>query len=211
MESTLAIMGIGFLLGIKHALEPDHVIAVSTITNKHRSLRQSGFLGVFWGVGHTLTLMAVFLLLFFTKGSISAKWELSFELIVGIMLIILGFTAYRKRKNTDISLMSNSNKQFFLKSMAIGQVHGLAGSAAMTLLALSMASSLNGALIYIGIFGVGTVLGMLLFTLFLSIPFILAKGASKVNYALTIATSILSVGYGAFYIYRIIFQEGLFS
>ncbi|MFG6120084.1 urease accessory protein UreH [Thalassobacillus sp. B23F22_16] len=211
MESLFAILGFGFLLGIKHALEPDHVVAVSTIVGKNKSPWSSGFLGVFWGIGHTLTLLFIFLVLHFTQTSISGTWEKTFELGVGIMLVYLGISTFFPPKNHPPKVGGKTSGNLFLKSMFIGQVHGLAGSAAMTLLVVSMVDSLQDALLYIGTFGTGTILGMLLFTLALSIPFLFAVNKDRISFFLTKATAVLSIGYGLYYIYMVGFIDGLFT
>jgi hypothetical protein len=210
MENILGVLGIGFLLGIKHAIEPDHVIAVSTIAGRHKSFWQSGFLGVFWGIGHTLALLLVFLILTLTKGSIPIKWEMAFELGVGIMLVYLGFASFRKPVQITAKTEIFPHQHLYLKSMFIGQIHGLAGSAAMTLLALSMVDSLQEAVLYIGTFGTGTIIGMLLFTMLMSIPFFYTGKIRKADRLLTGTASVISIFYGIYYIYTIGFQEGLF-
>ncbi|GGC85172.1 hypothetical protein GCM10007216_14860 [Thalassobacillus devorans] len=210
MEHLFAILGVGFLLGIKHALEPDHVVAVSTIVGENKSPWRSGFLGVFWGIGHTLTLLVIFLILFLSQTSIPGAWEKSFELGVGFMLIYLGFSSFLPKKNKARKSGKAVRNQLLFKSMLIGQIHGLAGSAAMTLLVVSTVDSLQGALIYIGTFGTGTVLGMLLFTLVLSLPFLFTVNKQRINMLLTRGTAILSICYGIYYIYVIGFSNGLF-
>lgn len=89
----LSLLGIGFILGIKHAIEPDHVIAVSTIASQSKNLWRSTLSGVFWGVGHTATLFLVGLVLILTKNSISDTWSGSLEFVVGIMLVYLGINS----------------------------------------------------------------------------------------------------------------------
>nr|WP_246860987.1 urease accessory protein UreH [Bacillus sp. REN3] len=200
----------GFVLGIKHALEPDHVIAVSTIAGRHKSFWRSGFLGVFWGIGHTATLLAVFAILSLTKLTIPVRWEMSFELAVGIMLIYLGFSAFKKPTKKAKSNKKLENKQFFMKSLFIGQIHGLAGSAAMTLLTLSMVDSFLEACLYIGTFGVGTILGMFLFTIVVSVPFFFSGKINRAERILTGAASVISICYGIYYIYLITIKDGLF-
>ncbi|MBM7554478.1 urease accessory protein UreH [Thalassobacillus pellis] len=211
MENLFAILGLGFFLGIKHALEPDHVVAVSTIVGKNKSPWRSSFLGVFWGIGHTLTLLIIFLLLYFTKTSIPGTWEMSFELGVGIMLVYLGTSPFFPKKKNGRRNRKAITSNLFIKSMVIGQIHGLAGSAAMTLLVVSVVDSLKDSLIYIGTFGIGTVVGMLLFTFVLSFPFFFIVNKHQVNTLLIRGTAILSICYGIYYIYMVGFVEGLFT
>ena len=95
----LSILALGFVLGIKHAIEPDHVIAVSTIASQSKKLLRSSLAGVFWGIGHTATLLIVGIILIFMKGEIPDKWAMSLEFLVGIMLVYLGVTTILSLKN----------------------------------------------------------------------------------------------------------------
>jgi hypothetical protein len=211
MENLLGVLGIGFLLGLKHALEPDHIIAVSTMAGKQKSLFHSSLLGVFWGMGHTFTLLGVFFLLAVTKGSIPEEWAAIFEMGVGVMLVYLGIISFLPHGKKKLANESKGKKQFLIKSMVIGQIHGLAGSAAMTLLVVSVVDSIKDAAIYIATFGLGTILGMLLFTVVVSLPFFLSGRFQKVDRILTGTASIISICYGIYYIYLMGYREGLFT
>lgn len=89
----LSILALGFILGIKHAIEPDHVIAVSTIASQTKKLWRSALSGVFWGIGHTFTLFIVGIIVIAMKTEIPDKWAMSLEFLVGIMLVYLGLLA----------------------------------------------------------------------------------------------------------------------
>lgn len=90
--SLLLVLAIGFVLGIKHALEPDHIIAVSTIASQSKKIWKSSLAGVFWGIGHTLTLLVFGVILILLKNEIPEAWAMSLEFLVGIMLVYLGIT-----------------------------------------------------------------------------------------------------------------------
>ena len=91
-------------MGIKHAIEPDHVIAVSTIASKSKKLWHASLAGVFWGIGHTATLFIIGIILILMKNDMSDKWSMSLEFLVGIMLVYLGLQVYyRIRKNKQHS------------------------------------------------------------------------------------------------------------
>lgn len=90
MANLLAVIGVGFLLGMRHATDPDHVIAVSTIVSRQQSIRQVGLIGALWGVGHTITIFFVGIAIIFFNLVIPARIGLIMEMAVGLMLILLG-------------------------------------------------------------------------------------------------------------------------
>src|SRR3954451_520643 len=212
----LSILALGFVLGIKHAIEPDHVIAVSTIASQSKKLLRSSLAGVFWGIGHTATLLIVGVILIFMKGEIPEKWAMSLEFLVGIMLVYLGITTILSLKNIHLHKHQHDGDEHkhvhshessgkhehkhqhdtYLKSMLIGLVHGLAGSGAMVLLTMSTVKSVGEAAIYILIFGAGTVMGMLFFTTIIGIPFVLSKKRRTISGTLGITTGVISTTFG---------------
>ncbi|WP_426453057.1 sulfite exporter TauE/SafE family protein [Paenibacillus sp. S-38] len=226
--SLLSILALGFILGIKHAVEPDHVIAVSTIASQSKKLSRSSLAGVYWGIGHTATLFIVGVILILMKNEIPEKWAMSLEFLVGIMLVYLGITtmlSFRKIKvhtheqggaphlhlPPSDDRASSRSRVSYGKSMLIGLVHGLAGSGAMVLLTMSTVRSAWEGAVYILIFGAGTVAGMLFFTTVIGIPFVLTAGKSRLNTPLTSLTGIVSTGFGIYYMYNLGVTEGLFK
>ena len=219
--TLLSVLAIGFLLGIKHAIEPDHVIAVSTIASKSKKLWNASLAGVFWGIGHTATLFTVGIILILMKGDFSDKWSMSLEFLVGIMLFYLGITSLLStRKNKQHAHLqeehaendqSNKRELSYFKSLFIGFIHGLAGSAAMVLLTMSTVDTVWQGSLYILIFGVGTTIGMLVFTTILGIPFVLSKKRITVSRSLIMITGMISVLFGIYYMYNLGFNEGLFE
>ncbi len=215
--SLLSILLLGFLLGIKHAIEPDHVIAVSTIASESKNLKRSIFAGVYWGIGHTATLFIVGMFLIVAKNTITDTIALSLEFIVGIMLVSLGLNsilAFMKHRHHhphshDIPIVRKKSRTHF-KSFIIGLIHGLAGSAAMVLLTMSTVSTAWQGALYILIFGCGTVVGMLSFSTIIGIPFVLTSG-KQVNRYLNNLAGIISILFGIYYMYNLGVNEGLFS
>ncbi|TKH06218.1 urease accessory protein UreH [Peribacillus simplex] len=207
--SLLLVLAIGFVLGIKHALEPDHIIAVSTIASQSKKIWKSSLAGVFWGIGHTLTLLVFGVILILLKNEIPEAWAMSLEFLVGIMLVYLGITTIFSWKQTKRH--EHTGRATYLKSMLVGIVHGLAGSAAMVLLTLSTIDEAWQEAIYIIIFGVGTCIGMLLFTTILSIPFVTSSSSKKVNRLLIRLTGVISTLFGIYYMYNLGINEELFS
>ncbi|CAK6471283.1 urease accessory protein UreH [Peribacillus castrilensis] len=207
--SLLLVLAIGFVLGIKHALEPDHIIAVSTIASQSKKIWKSSLAGLFWGIGHTLTLLVFGVILILLKNEIPEAWTMSLEFLVGIMLVYLGITTIFSWKQTKRH--DHTGRATYLKSMLVGIVHGLAGSAAMVLLTLSTIDAAWQGAIYIIIFGVGTCIGMLLFTTILSIPFVTSSSSKKVNLLLIRLTGVISTLFGIYYMYNLGINEELFS
>ncbi|WP_223594716.1 HoxN/HupN/NixA family nickel/cobalt transporter [Neobacillus bataviensis] len=229
----LSILALGFVLGIKHAIEPDHVIAVSTIASQSKKLFRSSLAGVFWGIGHTATLFIIGIILIFMKGEIPEKWAMSLEFLVGIMLVYLGASTILSFKNIHLHQHDHDGENHkhvhshehhgthehklqhkhvsYLKSLVIGLVHGLAGSGAMVLLTMSTVKSVWEAAVYILIFGAGTIIGMLFFTTIIGIPFVFSAKKVTLNKTLTQITGVISIGFGIFYMYNLGVTEGLFK
>src|SRR5580693_10706799 len=90
MVNLLTVIGVGFLLGIRHATDPDHVIAVTTIVSRQRSIRHAGLIGILWGLGHTITILLVGAAIILYNVVIPPRMGLSMELAVGLMLVFLG-------------------------------------------------------------------------------------------------------------------------
>ena len=229
----LFVGGLGLLLGMRHSTDPDHVVAVSTIVSKQRSIRQAGLIGTIWGLGHTLTIFAVGSMIILFGVVIPPRLGLSMEFSVALMLILLGVlnltgvmqrvTSYltRNRKPATISskaetLLDRSVGHFGLyqcvRPLVIGIVHGLAGSAAVALLVLSTIHSPVWATVYLLIFGAGTMVGMMCMTSVMAVPLAYAgtrfTGISRV---FSVASGVVSVCFGFFLVYQLGFLGGLFT
>lgn len=236
MDTPLqAAFGLGFLLGIKHALDADHLIAVSTIVSEQRSLRWASLIGVFWGLGHTMTLFAVGLLVIGLRLTIPSRVALGLEFLVALMLIALGINilwrsfqadrlhlhahAHSPETHTHFHLHGEQQEvhahphpfQSMRKPFFVGMVHGLAGSAALMLLVLSTIPSPLAGLVYILIFGIGSVGGMLLLSSLIGLPFILtASRFTLLNGWIRLIAGLASAAFGLFLAWEIAFKEGLF-
>src|SRR5688500_13387039 len=178
--TTFSVLAIGFALGLQHAIEADHLAAVSTIVSEKKSLLTASVVGGFWGLGHTIALLAVGAVVIFLKVQLSETVEARLEAVVGAMLILLGLNALRKLFSADkvhvhphehdgleqIHIHSHEHEpqpshiRCGPRSTLIGLVHGLAGSAALMLLILPIIPSPAVALLYIVIFGIGPIGGM---------------------------------------------------
>ena len=261
MTSGLAILAIGFFLGMRHATDPDHVIAVSTIVSRERSIAKAAFIGGLWGLGHTLTILAVGAAIILFGLAIPARVGLTMEFCVGLMLILLGVLnltgaikwmsekfspAHPQVTGEHAHLHEHDAKLHFhwhshapasehhaaslalprslersfaglgpyqaLRPLFVGIVHGLAGSAAVALLVLSAIRDPKWAVLYLLVFGVGTIVGMMLITSIMALPFSLAGYRfAWLNRSLVTCSGILSLAFGLFVCYQIGFVDGLFT
>lgn len=224
MMSLLVIIGIGFLLGMRHAIDPDHVVAVTTIVSRQRNIWHAGWVGVVWGVGHTITIVAVGAAIILFNLAIPTRVGLAMELAVGLMLILLGVLNLTGVTQwiTDRFTPSHTHEPAvraqrigsyqFIRPLAVGIVHGLAGSAAVALLVLTTIRDVRWAVIYLLVFGVGTIAGMMVITIIIGVPFAYTgKRFSSFNRALVIGSGIVSVAFGLFITLRIGFIDGLFT
>jgi sulfite exporter TauE/SafE len=236
MESSLfAAFGLGLLLGIQHALDPDHLIAVSTIVSEHKSFKWASLIGAFWGLGHTTTLFIVGLFVIGLRLTIPPRLGSGLELLVALMLVILGLNVLRKSFAADrVHLHTHSHNPVthahfhvhenpaqdhahphpfkgMRRPFIVGMVHGLAGSAALMLLVLSTIESPLGGIFYIVIFGLGSVGGMLLLSGIISLPFILtAQRFTVMNRWIRVFAGFASVTFGIYLAWEISSELGIF-
>jgi high-affinity nickel permease len=223
--STFSVLSFGFLLGLWHAKDPDHLAAVSTIVAEKKNLLSSTIVGGFWGLGHTLALLGVGAVVIFLKLQISDAMETKLEGLVGLMLVLLGLNALRKLRakskvhvhaheheghlHTHVHAHKDEKKEvthhfekFSPRSIAIGMVHGLAGSAGVMLLILPTIATPAVALIYIVVFGIGSIAGMMLMSLLIGLPIHVTAGRFEaVNKSILGLSGLFSFGLGLLIIY----------
>jgi ABC-type nickel/cobalt efflux system permease component RcnA len=196
----LFVTGLGLILGMRHSTDADHVVAISTIVSKQRSIRNAAFIGSVWGIGHTITIFIVGSLIILFGVEIPPRVGLSMEFSVAVMLILLGIlnltgvmqkvtarfspaivspesspAPERKEGSTRVERLLESSVGRFglyqcLRPLTIGLVHGLAGSAAVALLVLSTIHNPVWATAYLLIFGAGTMIGMMCMTTAIAVP-----------------------------------------
>ena len=255
MTALLAIVLLGFFLGMRHATDPDHVVAVTTIVSRERTMLHATLIGALWGLGHTLTILVVGSAIILFKWTIPPRLGLSMELSVGFMLILLGvlnLTGLMRRAIKWITLRrlgSGAHSHMImgrtmvhihdqdgdpvlvdemsirgltpqkhlglfhtLRPLAVGIVHGVAGSAAVALLVLTTIQRPSWAIGYLFVFGLGTVAGMMLITAAIALPFTYSiRHFVRLNRGLAMASGLLSLGFGIFLCYQIGVVDGLFT
>jgi ABC-type nickel/cobalt efflux system permease component RcnA len=178
--TTVTAWFLGLLLGMRHALEPDHLAAVSTLVTEEDDPRSGLWLGAFWGAGHTLALLGVGLALALFRTTLSERLTVGFELAVSAMLLFLGARALlRARAEMTRGALEKhehggrahvhpggathvhlGRRAYAVRPLVVGIVHGLAGSGALTALVLAGFDTNLERLAYILVFGGGSVLGM---------------------------------------------------
>ena len=222
--TTLSILAIGFVLGLQHAVEADHLAAVSTIVSEKKNLFAASIVGGMWGVGHTISLFVVGLVVIFLKLQISTEVEGKLEAIVGGMLVLLGLNALRKlfsgekihmhvhehgeREHMHLHMhdeknIAKSHHRFSARSVAIGMVHGLAGSGALMFLILPVIKSSVVALLYILIFGIGSIGGMMAMSFLIGLPFHFTSARFDfLNKGIRLVAGIFSLALGLVIIYE---------
>lgn len=267
--SPAAVLALGFFLGIRHATDPDHVVAVSTIVARQRSLRGAVPIGALWGLGHTLTVLLVGGAILLFGVVIPPRLGLGMEFSVALMLVILGVInvravlkdvrsiaranaaghpegsapaaadpvahAHAEHSHAGHSHAEHSHgalgspllgglvhthagpssaaQRGALRPLFIGIVHGMAGSAAVALLVLGAISNPWLGLLYLLVFGVGTIAGMVLITCALAVPLVVAAPRfASFQRVLAVSTGVASVALGSLLVYQIGFVDGgLFS
>jgi ABC-type nickel/cobalt efflux system permease component RcnA len=256
--SFFSILALGFFLGMRHATDPDHVIAVTTIVSRQPNIKKAAWVGAFWGLGHTLTILLVGTGIILFGLVIPPRLGLSMELSVGLMLLLLGVlnlasfvrsmpsgplhshdsaklvhTHYHSHgdyvhnhphghdpeqhphspETTPVAWLDRTlgRTGLFqpLRPLIIGIVHGLAGSAAVALLVLATIRNSYWAVGYLFVFGVGTIVGMMLITLSLVSAFRVVGKSRRFSRYLAMASGLISLIFGLVVAYQILIVDGL--
>jgi len=234
--TTVSAVAFGFVLGLKHAIEADHLAAVSTIVSERKSLLSSLLVGGLWGVGHTISLFIAGIFVIVLHVEISARTALLLEFCVGLMLVALGINALRKLargghlhlhvhqhggrahvhphihdREPETDPHTHHGFRPGMRPLLVGMVHGLAGSAALMLLVLSTLSSPFVGLAYIAVFGIGSIGGMMLMSALVSLPlYLTATRFNRANLAMRGLAGLFSLSFGLFMIYEIGIAGSLF-
>lgn len=222
--SAFATLAAGFVIGLRHALDADHLAAVSAIVSDRKSIWSSSIVGGLWGLGHTISLFVVGALVVLLKVNIPTTVETYLEAAVGVMLVILGINVFRKlftaeklhahehehdgHEHTHIHVHEKaaeeiSHHAFNPRSVVVGMIHGLAGSAGLMLLVLPTIASPVLALAFILIFGIGSIGGMIVMSFLMGLPLhFAATRFDIVNRGLRVAAGLFSLSWGILLIHE---------
>ncbi|VAX13484.1 Nickel transporter UreH [hydrothermal vent metagenome] len=228
-----SLLLIGLFLGMRHAMEADHVAAVASLTSRNQSLAHTIKQGAVWGMGHTITLFLFGSVVIFMDTVIPADFAKGLEMAVGLMLVLLGADVLRRVIRDRIHFHSHQHENghvhfhvhshagespsqhdalshthqhpcgFPFRALMVGMMHGMAGSAAVIVLALGTVSSPLQGLLYILIFGVGSIFGMALLSVIISFPMRLS--AARLTWAhnsLQVLVGMMTIGLGIFVLYE---------
>jgi ABC-type nickel/cobalt efflux system permease component RcnA len=240
--SAFALLALGLLFGLKHATEADHIVALSSIVSHQPSLLRSAKVGALWGIGHTASLIAVGILVLWLRVAIPESLANWLEFCVALMIIGLGASALLRalksrrdvhlhEHNHDgvshihlhfheegsehkgrVALHSHGVRRIGMKPMLVGAMHGLAGSAALSLLVVTQVDSAALGLVYLAVFGLGSIVGMLLMSGLMGLPFALVGGRYRgVHNGLQWAAGVGSVLFGLWYAYETGISSGFWQ
>ena len=197
---TIPTLLFAAVVGFNHAFEADHVLAVGNIANKRDSFLEAIRDGLFWGLGHTSTILLVGCVIIIGKLTFNLASFEYLEVVVGVTLVALGVYRISKvKKSRQVKSPYVSNKFTY----SIGLLHGLAGSGAVVLIAMSEIESSSMSIVYMLLFGAGSIAGMILVAIIFRIPMSSKIGIGpKVQNAFIIMSGLLCAGYGFFMIYK---------
>jgi high-affinity nickel-transport protein len=212
-----SLLALGFVLGLRHATEADHLAAISTIVTERRSLLSSLIVGGLWGCGHTLALLVAGVGVLLLRYQLTDRMAHALELCVGIMLVLLGANVLRTVVRRDANgthdhstaaVHSRGGVWLMARPLLVGIVHGLAGSGPLLLLTLTVISSPVAAFSYMAVFGVGSMMGMSTMSLLISVPALLTvERFTRTHLALRGFFGLFSVALGL----SIVFENGVLN
>lgn len=210
-SSVDSLAALGFVVGLRHAIEADHLAAVTAIVTERRSLLSSSMVGALWGLGHTLALLIAGALVLLLRYEPSERTTHALELCVGLMLVGLGANVFRtlirpgairSHQHSEVEPSSHADVWGISRPLFVGMVHGLAGSAPLLLLALTMVSSRLAAFSYIAVFGIGSMMGMAIMSMLIGLSALLSTQSARTHLALRGVAGVFSVGLGLFIVYQ---------
>jgi high-affinity nickel-transport protein len=251
LDALVTPVALGFVLGLQHATDPDHLVAVATIVTRERRFAAGALVGALWGLGHMATLTVAGVLLLVLNLSLGPSVTTGLELLVAAMLVILGLlrlgdaargisTVGAEHLTTDhdhghaeavhshshahghrehghphvhpsqalLAALSGGGRRVAARAALVGAVHGMAGTAAVSLLVMATLRSAAGALLYLVVFGVGTIAGMTVLTAAMAYPVALAARFHRARKVLAVSAGVASIGFGLFYAVSVVALPG---
>lgn len=233
----LAVIFLGFLIGMQHAMEADHVAAIASLATQNKSFGETAKQGAAWGIGHAATLFLVGGIVLMMDTLVPEHFAQGLELAVGFMLVFLGADVLRRlikerihfhqhRHGETVHFHAHSHKSgqphkqdphqhehirsFPLRALFVGMMHGMAGSAALIILALNSVSSIGLGMLYIALFGIGSILGMTMLAVVISLPLrYSSRSFTWAHNGLKLMVGVVTIGLGSRLIYEVGVVQGL--
>lgn len=199
MEASFPLL-FAAVVGFSHAFEADHLVAVSSIVTKRDRILPAVKDGIYWGLGHTSTIFLIGLIIIIGRATFLNEYFGYFEAAVGLMLIVLGaYRLYQFRQGSGYHEQVHENHKHHHLAYSVGLIHGLAGSGAMILLVMTEVQGNINSLLYLLIFGLGSVFGMLVAAGLFSLPFSKKITSNELlKMSLVVLSSFLCIGYGMY-------------
>jgi len=246
--APFSALALGFVLGLQHATDADHLVAVATIMTRERRFANGALVGALWGAGHMTTLTIVGAIIIGLKLTITTAISDGLELAVAVMLIVLGALRLRDgmrapepmptahlvadhdhdrgatvvHSHAHVHGGEHEHEHPHVhpsrwmaalgwksgwpagRAVVVGAVHGLAGSAAISLLVLTTLHSAVSAVFYLLIFGIGTIIGMTLLTAVMAYPVSMALRYGRAQRTIALCAGVGSIAFGLFYGYKLL-------
>jgi nickel/cobalt exporter len=203
---VLTAILVGFALGLRHAADPDHLAAVATLVARQRRPWAAAGIGAAWGLGHALTILLVGGALVATRSALAPSWTARAELAVAAVLVALGVSnLLALRRPVPAPPAPGTPHRILARSAGIGLLHGLAGSAAVALLAVAAMPDAASGLAFLAVFGLGTIGGMVSLSLGVGWPLALAGGSRLGARWLLGGSGVVSIGVGLY----LVIESGL--
>ena len=236
---SISLLSLGFLLGMRHALEADHMAAVASLATRSTSVSDTVRQGAVWGMGHTLTLFVFGSMVLLMDSMIPQRLAQGLEFAVGVMLVLLGIDVLRRviheRVHFHVHRHDNDSCHFHahshageeghpaihrhlhptrtafpLRALFVGVMHGMAGSAALILLTLQTVDSPWTGMFYIALFGFGSIAGMAALSAVIAVPLrYSASGLTRLHHGLQIVIGSVTLVVGSMMVYEIGVVGGL--
>ena len=232
-----SVIFLGFLIGMQHAMEADHVAAVASLATRSGSVSQAVRQGAAWGAGHAFTLFLIGGFVLVMDTLVPQRFAQGLELAVGFMLVLLGVDVLRRllrerihfhlhQHGTTVHFHAHSHQsgqphaedshqhehaqRLPLRALFVGIMHGMAGSAALIILALNSVDSIARGILYIALFGVGSILGMAILAAVISLPLkYSSRSFTWAHNGLKAAVGMVTIGLGSTLIYELGIIQGL--
>jgi ABC-type nickel/cobalt efflux system permease component RcnA len=233
VDPVVSAVLLGFVLGLQHATDPDHLVAVATIVTRERRFAAGARIGLLWGVGHMLTLAIAGTVIVALNLTVSSRVATGLELVVAAMLVLLGGcrlrdalrgivavaperraadhrhanhaeTIHTHHGETHVHPSESLLAAAGLRALMVGAVHGMAGTAAIALLVLATIHTVAAAMIYLVVFGIGTIAGMTALTAAMAYPVARIARLRRMREAMALVSGVAAIAFGCWYAVRLV-------